>query len=441
MRFSVVTIFPELFDSFLATSLIGKAIAAGRVAVERFDPRAHTSDRHRTVDDAPYGGGPGMVMKPEPLVAAVEEAEARGREAGAKRVRRVFLTPAGRPLTQEVVSELSREQHLVLLCGRYEGVDERVAEEVIDDEISLGDFVMTGGELAAMAVIDAVSRYVPGVLGEAASVAEESFSEPLLEYPHYTRPQVFRGRWVPDALRSGDHARIRRWRRAQALARTAARRPDLLAARSLSAEDRELLGAAAPVAWAERTFIILAHHPVIDRVGEIVTTSVTNLDIHDIARSAATYGLGGYFPVSPIAAQREKVEHILAAWAGQAAREGAADDHRAAALDLVQATESIEAALAAIAGRCGQRPRVVVTSADRGAGPGAPLVDFSELRAQSLARSEPLALVFGTGFGLAEAALRAADARLAPIAGVPAFNHLSVRSAVAIVLDRLFGLR
>jgi tRNA (guanine37-N1)-methyltransferase len=441
MRFSVITIFPELFDSFLETSLLGKATRAGLLAVERFDPRVHTLDRHRSVDDAPYGGGPGMVMKPEPLTLAIEEAVARGRQAGARRARRVLLTPAGEPLTQAVVAELAREDHVVLLCGRYEGVDERVAEEAIDDEISLGDFVMTGGELAAMAIIDAVSRYVPGVLGEAASTAEESFSEPLLEYPQYTRPQVFRGREVPEVLRSGDHERIRRWRRAQALARTAARRPDLLAARALSLEDHELLGEAAPAAWAARSFVILAHHPVHDRMGEIVTTSVTNLDIHDIARSAATYGLAGYLPVTPIAAQRDKIRHILAAWEGQAAREGAADDHRTAALGLVQPEESIEAALAVIEARCGRRPRVVVTSADRRSPAGAPLVGFDALRAANLARPEPLALVFGTGFGLADEVLRAADVRLAPISGIPEFNHLAVRSAAAIVLDRLFGLR
>ncbi len=442
MRFSVVTIFPELFESFLDTSLLGKAIRGGLVEVERVDPREHTRDRHRTVDDAPYGGGPGMVMKPEPLALAVDDALDRGARAGAPRARRILLSPVGAPLSQAKILDLSREEHLVLVCGRYEGIDERFAEACIDEEISLGDFVMTGGELAAMAVIDAVSRYVPGVLGEASSTREESFSEPLLEYPQYTRPQTFRGHEVPEVLRSGDHARIRRWRRAQALARTAERRPDLLARCSISRDDQKLLASAAPASRAARTYVILAHHPVHDRVGEVVTTSVTNLDVHDVARSAATYGLGGYFPVTPIAAQREKIRQILAAWEGQAAAEGAAADHRLAALRLVRPAETIDAALAAIEADIGARPRVVVTSAERASGDGdPPPISFDSLRAALPDEGEALALIFGTGFGLADAALRAADARLAPISGVPEFNHLSVRSAVGIALDRLFGLR
>ena len=258
MRVSIVTLFPELFDSPLATSLLGKARAAGLVEVDFVNPRDFTTDRHRTVDDAPYGGGPGMVMKPDPLVAAIEHAAGAGQgtppglgtpedQAPGRplegRAHRILLTPVGAPIDQARVRALAARPHLVLVCGRYEGIDERVSRVAIDEELSLGDFVLSGGEIAALALIDAVSRLVPGVLGDCASTEEESFSDGLtLEYPQYTRPPEFRGLAVPDVLLGGNHARVRTWRRREALRRTAARRPDLLRRRSLDAVDRAAAG-------------------------------------------------------------------------------------------------------------------------------------------------------------------------------------------------------
>jgi tRNA (guanine37-N1)-methyltransferase len=223
MQFEVVTIFPEMFASVLAAGVLGKGIAAGLVDVGFTNPRDFTADRHRSVDDAPYGGGVGMVMRVEPLVAAVEAIVAARGPA-----HRILLSPAGRPLTQARVRALAGKGRIVLVCGRYEGVDERVRELTIDEELSLGDFVLTGGEIAAMAVIDAVARYVPGVLGDATSVDEESFSSGLLEAPCYTRPAEFRGLKVPDILLSGHHERIKAWRAAEARARTERVRPDLI---------------------------------------------------------------------------------------------------------------------------------------------------------------------------------------------------------------------
>jgi tRNA (guanine37-N1)-methyltransferase len=221
MKFTVVTLFPDMFAAPLAAGVVGKAIAAGLIEVAAVNPRDFTSDRHRTVDDTPYGGGPGMVMKPEPLVAAIEQAGAGG-------AHRILLSPAGRPLDQARVRELAALPELVIVCGRYEGVDERVAELAIDEELSLGDFVLSGGEPAALALIDAVARHVPGVLGEATSTDEESFEGGLLEYPQYTRPAEFRGMKVPEVLLSGNHQEIARWRDAQSLQRTQERRQDLL---------------------------------------------------------------------------------------------------------------------------------------------------------------------------------------------------------------------
>jgi tRNA (guanine37-N1)-methyltransferase len=220
----VVTLFPEMFDSFLAAGVLGRGLGAGRFAVRFTNPRDFTTDRHRSVDDAPYGGGVGMVMRAEPLVAAVEAAVAARGPA-----HRVLLGPAGQPLCQARVRDLARLERILLVCGRYEGIDERVRELVIDEEISLGDFVLTGGEVAAMAIIDAVCRFVPGVLGEPTSTDEESFSAGLLEAPCYTRPPEFRGLAVPEVLLSGHHERIRAWRDAESRARTARLRPDLLA--------------------------------------------------------------------------------------------------------------------------------------------------------------------------------------------------------------------
>ena len=233
MRIDVLTLFPGMFAGPLDESMLKRARQQGAVDICLTDIRDHTTDRHRSADDTPYGGGPGMVMKPEPLFAAVEAV--RTPEAQV-----ILLSPQGRLFKQAAARALARRPHLILICGHYEGVDERVREHLVDDELSIGDYVLTGGELAAMVVIDAVVRLLPGVLGAEESVLEESHSEGLLEYPHYTRPAEFRGWQVPPILLSGNHAQIARWRRRQALQRTLERRPDLLTPELLAELRREL---------------------------------------------------------------------------------------------------------------------------------------------------------------------------------------------------------
>jgi tRNA (guanine37-N1)-methyltransferase len=233
VRIDVFTIFPEYLEGPLAVSLLGRATAADVLDVRVHDPRDWTVDRHRSVDDTPFGGGAGMVMLPEPLFAAVEA-------IGPPRPL-LLLSASGPRFDQAMASELAATDGFSLLCGRYEGVDQRVADHLCDREISVGDYVLAGGEVAALVVIEAVARLVPGVLGNEVSAADESFTDGLLEYPQYTRPADFRGWAIPDVLRSGDHARIARWRRAAALRRTAARRPDLVRDRPLTPEDRALL--------------------------------------------------------------------------------------------------------------------------------------------------------------------------------------------------------
>jgi len=235
MEAHVLSIFPEMFTSFLGSSLLGKAVAKGLVHVRLWNIRHYAADRHRSTDDLPYGGGPGMVMKPEPIVACLEAVAA---EVGP--VRRVLLTPAGPTLDQGRLRALQAAGRVALVCGRYEGVDERVRQHV-DEELSIGDYVVSGGEVAAMVVIDALARLHPGVVGDAGSIQDESHSEGLLEYPQYTRPPVFRGQAVPPTLLQGDHARIAAWRRRQALLRTRERRPDLFSRLTLGEADRRLL--------------------------------------------------------------------------------------------------------------------------------------------------------------------------------------------------------
>jgi tRNA (guanine37-N1)-methyltransferase len=226
VKIDVITIFPGLFEPFRTTALLGAAVRDGVIALGVHDLRDWTNDRHRTVDDTPYGGGPGMVMRPEPLIDAIEAlAGAKGAE---RRARVLLLSPRGRCFEQERAQELASEEHLVLVCGRYEGVDQRVIDLAVDEEVSIGDYVLAGGELAALVVIEAVTRLVPGVMGNPESADTESFQAGLLEAPHYTRPAAYRGVEVPAVLRSGDHEAIARWRAEQARKITRRRRPDLL---------------------------------------------------------------------------------------------------------------------------------------------------------------------------------------------------------------------
>ena len=237
MKIDLLTIFPGILDGPFKESMIKRALEQGFVEINLVDLRDYTHDQHRQVDDYPYGGGHGMVLKPEPLFEAVEDLKSR---SGADQSRVILLTPQGCPFNQKRARELAEQEHLILICGRYEGIDERVRNTMVDEEISIGDFVLTGGELAAAVVVDAVVRLLPGFLAEEA-LSAESFTELLLEYPHYTRPSEYRGMEVPSVLLSGNHGEIARWRRKQSLKRTKERRPDLLKKADLSKTDQDYL--------------------------------------------------------------------------------------------------------------------------------------------------------------------------------------------------------
>jgi tRNA (guanine37-N1)-methyltransferase len=242
MKFEVFTLLPEVFPPYLESSILQRARQRGLIDVHVHNIRDYTHDRHHTTDDTPYGGGGGMVMKPEPVFEAVESVLELGvNHTPPTPVPIILLTPQGRVFTQRVAEELSAYERIALLCGRYEGVDERIREHLVTDEISIGDYVLTGGELPALMIIDAVSRLIPGVLGDPTGAEDDSHSMGLLEYPHYTRPPEFRGWQVPEVLLSGDHGRIEKWRREQALIRTLRRRPDILEKAELSKTDKKFI--------------------------------------------------------------------------------------------------------------------------------------------------------------------------------------------------------
>ncbi|MGR9046460.1 MAG: tRNA (guanosine(37)-N1)-methyltransferase TrmD [Gammaproteobacteria bacterium] len=238
MRFDIITLFPEMVGAASGYGVTGKAIENGLVQLSLWNPRDYTHDRHRTVDDRPYGGGPGMVMKYQPLCDAVEAAK---QKAGSGNAKVVYLSPQGKPITQELLVEAASCSQLILVAGRYEGIDERFIDAVCDEEWSLGDYVISGGELAALIVIDGVTRLLPGVLGDEDSAKQDSHMDGLLDYPHFTRPEIIEGVAVPDVLLSGNHADIERWRTKQALGRTWQRRPDLLKNKQLTAFQKQLL--------------------------------------------------------------------------------------------------------------------------------------------------------------------------------------------------------
>lgn len=240
MRFDVISLFPEMFAAITDCGITSRAFKQGIYSLHVTNPRDFTLDVHKTVDDRPYGGGPGMVMLAEPLAQAIRQVK-QAQQAEGLQPHVIHLSPRGKPLTHEKVMQLAGRQGLILLASRYEGVDQRVLDTLVDEEISVGDYVLSGGELPAMTLIDAIVRQLPGALGDADSAAEDSFVNGLLDYPHYTRPEVFEGLTVPEVLRSGNHAKIKAWRLKQSLALTRAKRPDLLAARSLTKEEARLL--------------------------------------------------------------------------------------------------------------------------------------------------------------------------------------------------------
>ncbi|MGH7845724.1 MAG: tRNA (guanosine(37)-N1)-methyltransferase TrmD [Candidatus Binatia bacterium] len=420
-NFTVVTLFPGMFTSLLSHSILQKAQEKGLVSVQLVDLRTYASGRHRVTDDYSYGGGQGMVMKPAPVIKAIEDLRAK---LSCPRI--ILLTPQGKVFTQQEAQRLALAENLVLICGRYEGVDERV-KSFVDEEISIGDYTLSGGETAALVIIDAVARLIPGVLGNVKSAQEDSFSDGLLEYPQYTRPEEYRGIKVPEVLLSGDHARIRAWRRMMSLKLTLERRPDLWRTAPLTREERRAFAEIAPL------YVALIHHPVYDKNHKVVTTAITNMDIHDIARSACTYGVKGFYVIHSVKGLQKLAAKIIHHW--EHGYGSQYNDTRKVALALARLADTLDEAILDIEQECGVKPFLVATSAK----PGSSRISFAGLKEMLRSERGPFLLLLGTGWGLTESLLAQADHVLEPIMGKTDYNHLSVRSAAAIIFDRLLG--
>lgn len=426
-RFHLVTLFPEFFDSPLEAGLMGRARQAGIVHCTLHDPRAFSTDRHRHVDDRPYGGGPGMVMQGEPVAAALRSIPAPGRL--------LLMSPGGRPFTQALARELAQEEDITLVCGRYEGLDARLNDIFPLEPVSVGEAVLNGGETAALAVLEAVARLMPGYMGKEESGEDESFSHGLLEYPQYTRPEVLEGLPVPEVLRSGDHARIACWRREESLRATLLRRPDLLDEAPLNRDDAAFLGSLSRERAGRNLSFCLLHHPVMLDAKNSGTSSLTNLDIHDIARISRSYAMGPFYAVTPLEDQRELLRAIVGHWTDEQGRKHRSD--RARALDMVRPAASLDEALALREKECGARPVLLTTSAawpDRKS--RVPLLTPHAVR--DMCRQGPVMLCLGTARGLAPEVLARSDGMLRPVRFL-SDNHLSVRSAAAILADRILG--
>ncbi len=422
MHFHIITILPEFFESPLSCGLLGKAIEKGIVQTSLIFPRDFTSDRHSTVDDRPYGGGPGMVMMVDPLFKALNSLP--------ENCKKILLTPKGSPFNQQAARRFSRERDIALVCGRYEGIDTRI-EKLFDlEEVSAGDYVLNGGEAAALCLMESVSRFLPGFMGKQESVGEESFSEGLLEYPHYTRPEQYQGLGVPEVLLSGHHGRISRWRRERSLENTFRLRPRLLDETTLSNEDIDFLRSLEKFSPARNLYLSLIHAPVMNKTGKESVTSLTNLDIHDIARVCETFGLGGYYICTPLKDQQALGKRLIAHWTTGAGGQGNPD--RAVALSGISICENLDEAISCIEIQAGIKPQIIATSA-RGSGN----ITFGEVR--SLLNRGPVLIVLGTGYGLSPAVVSLADAILRPVRYLSPFNHLSVRSATSIMVDRIIG--
>ncbi len=429
MKYDIITIFPEFFESVLSYGVISRAIDNNIINVNLHDLRKYTEDKHKSVDDKPYGGGSGMLMMPEPISRAIEDV----RDTKKKSIV-IYTSPTGEKLNDKTVNELSEYEQVVILCGRYEGIDERIKELYVDREISIGDFVLSGGEHAAGIIVDSVSRNIKGVLGNESSAADDSFKNGLLEYPQYTRPEKFKNIAVPPVLLSGHHKEVEDWRKKESIKKTFLNMEEILDDSQLNAEEYEYLGKLQKeYSKNTKVYIALIHYPVYNKDLKKIVTAFTNLDAHDIARAGKTYGVKKFYLVNPVSDQRELVKKVIDHWTvGPGVN---FNPTRKEALEIVEVNESIEEIIDDIEKTENVRPKVVVTDARI----KSEMVGYKKLREKIFNDDKPFLILFGTGWGLIEEVINSADYILKPVKGYNAFNHLSVRSAAAIILDRLLS--
>lgn len=431
MHISVLSVFPDLYHSFLDTSIVKKAQESGFVDIKTHSFFAYVALKER-IDAPTYGHGAGMLIKPDVVQAGIEDIIQQ------RQVRpyTIFFSPQGEKLNQRLLKKIYEkvQEHagnLLLVPSRYEGMDARVEQKYADMQVSVGDFVLMGGDLPAMMLIEGLLRLVPGVIGKQESVKEESFSGAFVDYPEYTQPVEWNGLLVPDVVRSGNHAALKAWRMSVAAEKTVRHHFSWLRSHRLDSAQKELARAYIPP-----HYVALCHSQV--RIGpEKIegTTSVTSIDIHDVARSSKTYGMQGFFVVTPLKDQQKIVNHFLSFW--NTGPGITYNKERYEAVGLVQMAPSVQAAIDAIEKKEKKRPVVIGTTARFVA--GVPRITFYDQKTV-WASDRPVLLVFGTGKGFTDEFLEQCDYVLESIEGFSVFNHLSVRSAIAIVLDRWLGI-
>ncbi|MDR2820214.1 MAG: tRNA (guanosine(37)-N1)-methyltransferase TrmD [Desulfovibrio sp.] len=426
-RFHLVTLFPEFFDSPLNTALLGHARQSGLLETIFHNPRDFSASKHRHVDDRPYGGGPGMVMQAEPLASALRSIKQPGRM--------LLLSAGGQPLNHTLAQNLAIEDDITIVCGRYEGMDARLHSLFPLEAVSVGDVVLNGGETAALAVIEAVSRFIPGFMGKEESAQEESHAQGLLEYPHYTRPDVWEGLKTPDVLLNGNHAEIALWRRKASLTATLRTRPDMLDTAPLTHADARALADIPCERPGRNLSFCLLHYPVLLGEKNFGASSLTNLDVHDISRISRSYGMGTFYVATPLEDQQRILREILLHWTRGPGGRGNPD--RAWALQHVRPVSSLDEAVAHMLEQTGARPRLVASSAvwPKKKNVPAPLTPRT---VRQWCEEGPVMLCLGTARGLSPEVLEHCDGVMRPLRYL-GYNHLSVRSAAAILADRILG--
>jgi tRNA (guanine37-N1)-methyltransferase len=428
VHISIITVFPDLYSPFLKTSLVSRAQDKGIVSIALDSFFNYVSPKER-IDAPTFGHGAGMLIKPTVVQQAVEHNQ---QQKGA--AYKIFFSPHGKKLDQPSLARIAKKSqekgHLMLVCGRYEGMDARVEETYADEIISLGDFVLMGGDIPAMALLEGCMRLLPGVVGKSESVEHESFSGPWVDYPEYTEPVVWQGKAVPEVIRSGNHKAMQEWRTAQAAKRTVLHHFDWLRSQDLKSPEKKIAKEYIP-----NHYVALMHTDVLVQDNIPGTTSVTSLDIHDIARSAHSYGIKNYFIVTPLQDQQKIVATLLDFWQKGYGVEYNPSRHEA--VKNVNLVSDFQTVIENIKALEGQEPIIIATSA-RIAG-NTKLISYYD---QELiwTQQKPVLLLLGTGKGLAPQLLDRADYLLLPIEGFTDFNHLSVRSAAAVILDRWLGI-
>lgn len=431
MKITVFTLFPELYTPFLSTSIIKKASEQGLFTAQVQSLLSFCAPKER-IDGPTYGHGPGMLIKPTVVERAIE-----GYEKDHGRPLRIFFSPHGQHLTQDLLREIHgrAQNHCALFAARYEGMDARVEEEYADYVISLGDFVLMGGDVPALAFMEGILRLVPGIVGREESVEHDSFTGPFVDHPEYTAPVEWRGKIVPEVLRSGNHAAMQMWRRRAAAERTYTHHFDWFRSHAHDQSDRELMKSTIPNHYAALMHSeVLVPGPNGDGLVSS-TSSVTSLDIHDIARSATTYGISGYGIITPLIDQQKIVNTLLDFWHTGAGT--TYNVHRHHALNRVKLCDTLDAFIAQITEREGVAPLLIATSArDESHKNRITYRDQGMIWSQK----KPVLFIFGTARGLAPELLARCDYILEPIEGFEKFNHLSVRTAAGIIFDRWLGL-